>query len=401
MKNKLSVLTYLFLATIFGLGLLSMPFSSINHYKTIRDNVVNKLKTNDISFGIITDAIDQSVLTNFIAKGPFMESYGLISSFLDKRIIFDANNNLTIYKTNSGQLTWISTGVYNLDKSFEKLALFKNYLDSKDIPLLYVNAPMKLTFEIDELPYGVKDFSVENLANLHQKLKDANIDYFELRKSMLAEKMTINDIFYKTDHHWKTEIGLWSAQQILKDMSSVINLDIDQTHFDPLNYNKETYSKWFLGSMGKRVGSTYVQADDFTLMWPRFETSFIVEYPTRQTSKTGPFEETLLTMKYLSPKDFYSANQYAVNMGGDHDYLRIINQLGSGKPKILVVKDSYADVVLPFMASEFSEMIVIDLRLLKGQTLPEIINLEEPEMVVILYSVGMMVTNSAYNFMGD
>ena len=137
------------------------------------------------------------------------------------------------------------------------------------------------------------------------------------------------------------------------------------------------------------------------MLKPTFDTDFTVEIPTTKVTRNGKFEDSLLFQFYLSKKDLYVLNPYMVNLDGDHDLVKITNHKATSDRKILIVKDSFADVMIPFMANEFSEIIVIDLRKLSDQNLADIIASEKPDMVIVAYYAALMDSEVTTNFMGE
>ena len=400
MKKRPSLLTIFFVLIIFALGFGSLPFSARNIARSFKATFISEIERGNLSFSTFTLSFDNAVLSGFYTKNYFIDRYGELSTLLDKRIIDDVVKANTVYKTDSGQLTWVvpeadfTQGVANLSE-------LKAYLDTLDIPLLYVNEPTKMAFDDSGLPYGVKDYSQANMANLMKKMTEAGIFVYDLKTDMVNDHKTMDELFYVTDHHWTTKTGLWAAQKLTQKISDTLGFTYDQAHYDLSNYDEVVYKNWFLGSLGKRVGSTYRTPDDYVLLKPKFETNFTLEIPTTKVMRTGRFEDSLLFQYYLQTKNWYVMNPYMANLDGDHDLIHITNPDAADKPKILIVKDSFADVMVPFMANDFSEITVIDLRKLSGQKLTDIIASEKPDMVLIAYYAALMDSGSTINFMGN
>ncbi|HHX75698.1 MAG TPA: hypothetical protein GX699_12410, partial [Firmicutes bacterium] len=62
-----------------------------------------------------------------------------------------------------------------------------------------------------------------------------------------------------------------------------------------------------------------------------------------------------------APERLATFDQYAVFLDGDHPQV-IIRTEGVPERRLLVVKDSYANALLPFWALHFAEIHVLDLR---------------------------------------
>lgn len=400
MKKRPSFLTIFFILIIFALGFGSLPFNVLNTARLFKSSFVSEIERGNLSFSALTLSVDNAILNGFYSKNFFIDRYGELSDLLDKRIIDDAVPANTVFKTASGQLTWVVSKA-DFTQGVANLSELKAFLDGLDIPLLYVNEPTKMAFDDTGLPYGVKDYSQDNMAKLMGQLNQAGIAVYDLKGAMVDEHKTMNELFYVTDHHWTTKTGLWVAQKLTQRISEDLKFTPDEAHFDLNNYDQVVYKQWFLGSLGKRVGSTYSTPDDYVLLKPKFETAFTLKIPTSKITRVGRFEESLLFQYYLQTKNWYVMNPYMANLDGDHDVIKITNPNASDKPKILIVKDSFADVMVPFMANDFSEITVVDLRKLSGQKLTDVIEKQKPDMVIVAYYAALMESGSTINFMGN
>ena len=70
--------------------------------------------------------------------------------------------------------------------------------------------------------------------------------------------------------------------------------------------------------------------------------------------------DSLYSTDRLSTKD-----QYAYYVDGNHAYVDIKTNMNTNK-KAVIVKDSYAHILMPFLATEYSEIQMVDLRYYRG-----------------------------------
>jgi hypothetical protein len=87
----------------------------------------------------------------------------------------------------------------------------------------------------------------------------------------------------------------------------------------------------------------------------------IESQPFKDQVREGRFEDTVLYSENLE-RDYYGKNPYATYSGGDFRLQIIRNNLNPEGARILVVRDSYACVVTPFLALNASEVHVCDVR---------------------------------------
>jgi len=158
----------------------------------------------------------------------------------------------------------------------------------------------------------------------------------------------------------------------------------------PENYSFQTYPDLFLGSEGKKVGRffTPLGLDDFSVITPDFETRLTVRDYTG--TRTGAFADTLLVEKNLHTQDPYLANPYVVYTGGDYPLQTIQNHLNESGETILVIRDSYACAVTPFLSLTAGEVHTVDVRYWNGteeaDTILDYVEVLQPDHVVVLYA---------------
>lgn len=62
-----------------------------------------------------------------------------------------------------------------------------------------------------------------------------------IREKIREDGLDIYDMFYRTDHHWKTWSGLWAAEKIAAGLNELRGYDIDLSLYDESRY---TFKDW-------------------------------------------------------------------------------------------------------------------------------------------------------------
>lgn len=267
---------------------------------------------------------------------------------------------------------------------------------------LYVMVPTKGDY--GEFPAGVDNYAAENYAGTLNRLLDGGVPVLDLKEKMIQQGLLNENAFFATDHHWKPLTGFWAAGEICRELNLRYGFEYDGSILDISNYTVETVEDCFLGSTGKKVGQYFTKLglDDFDIITPKYETDLIESRPFHGDTRRGRFEDTV-----CFPENFVGGvmhkNDYAYYCGGDFR-LQIIENLKrpEGK-KILLVRDSFAYVVAPFLALETRELILTDVRDLEFYTGPKqnVLDLMEeikPDYVMVLYSGGASNWEGAYEF---
>ena len=276
-----------------------------------------------------------------------------------------------------------------------KIATLKNVSENNGARFLYCLAPTKELYE--KTPENIDNFCYENYNLFLSELAKSSIPTIDF-----AETVNKSDyeVFYKTDHHWTVRAGFEANNALLNKLNSLYGFDFNKKLTDLSNYNIEHYKTWFLGSKGKKVGTffTWHGADDFDLITPKFETNIIEERPFENRIKTGGFKDTVL-FKYYMTKDYYNINTYATYCGGNFRLQLMKNNLNSNGKKILLICDSFACVVVPFLALQTNELHICDMRNF-DYYVGDKLNVEkyikkiEADYVIVLYSGVTSLENS-------
>ena len=198
-------------------------------------------------------------------------------------------------------------------------------------------------------------------------------------------------------HHWTPEAAFLAYQTISQVLSEDYGFQIDPAWTDPGSYTRTTYSDYFLGSQGKRVGTLYGGVDDIELWAPTFKTQFTYSIPIYDMERTGPFEESLLFPERIEEVDYFNGNPYTLYAGGDYPMARIYNEENTGGKRILLLRDSYACALTPFLALDCGELITIDLRYFRDDLLTYVDWLE-PDLVLVMYTAGSTALDELFRF---
>ncbi|MBE6688398.1 MAG: hypothetical protein E7588_03850 [Ruminococcaceae bacterium] len=292
----------------------------------------------------------------------------------------------TVVKDNHGLLHFVEPRV-DTGKYADRIIGLQNSIDA---PILYVQAPNKKLKDYTKLPGHFDNYSNDN-ADEFLSLIDGKVDYLDLRSELENDALDKTQLFYVTDHHWTTETAFWGFKETVEKIKQNYNIDLDPQgiYTDISNYTAEEYPQSFLGAQGRRVGRFYVGVDDYTLLLPKFNTSFItldtITSPDKPVSQ-GDFREAFIDEEILSSDDV-SANKHAAYLTVDRGELIIKNELNPDGKKVLMIKDSFAMPYACFMAPCTSETVMIDLRYFPmSRSLSDYINEYQPDVVLFLYN---------------
>ncbi len=312
-------------------------------------------------------------------------------------------NDMTVFKTEEESLLEERPEITleDIDPAIEKLTQLQQCAQENGADFLYIAAPEKGTNLT--IPANATNYSAENYALFMEALEDAQIPTLNLSQEMELAGLLNKDAFFYTDHHWKPEIGFWANGKICEALQNRYDFVYDDATTDIGNYNVKVYEDWFLGSYGKKVGLHFSSegADDITLITPSFDTDLTESIPYDNHLRTGSFTETMLYLEKLVEKDYYGQNPYAAYGGGNFRLQILKNNLLSEGKKIVILRDSFAYVVAPYLALSCAEVHCIDVRdLITTEDINVYDYIEEikPDYVLVLYNGAVTEEYARINF---
>ena len=97
---------------------------------------------------------------------------------------------------------------------------------------------------------------------------------------------------------------------------------------------------------------------------------------------------TLLFRENLKTDDMYTAF-----LDGNHALVKITNPKAKSDKKLLLLRDSYSHCLAPFLAEEYSEIVLADMRYYL-EPVSELAQTEGADEMLLLYSLDSMVNST-------
>ncbi len=281
------------------------------------------------------------------------------------------------------------------DYAEKSTAYFSDWLNKRNINFLYVQCPSKESPYDNQLPHGIEDNYNLNADNLLKGLSEKNVPYIDLRQQLNTDFDDYYSRFFKTDHHWIPETGVWAAGVIADELNRRYDYDIDTGLGNLSNYNVDVYEKYCFGSQGKKATLKYADPEDISLIYPKNETSFSVKY-NNDDALNGRFEDTLLRKSVFDKIDYYNISTYSAYFHGNHSHVTVHNNNANNGKRMVYIMDSFSASVVPYLATEVEDMLVLDLRNFNGSVTKAIEDFN-PDTVIVAYNPSIFSADTSHN----
>lgn len=231
-----------------------------------------------------------------------------------------------------------SVSTENVAVNLEAISALRKALSTENIPTYVAVAPRPA----DVLErYYPSAYSAEMLAGVREAIFSSG-EALDLLPALKPAADAGEGVYYKTDHHW-TAYGAYLAYRAICPLLGVEPLPEEA-------FVRETASESFFGTSYSKVMSPFVRPDSLEYWHLAEEADFTTEIRGGKTF-SGFYDRS-----YLATKDKYSSY-----LGGNNAYVRVTKNSGEERPVLLLIKDSYAHCMVPYLAAHF-DLVVIDPR---------------------------------------
>ena len=196
--------------------------------------------------------------------------------------------------------------------------------------------------------------------------------------SLLKKNAEKTQLYYKTDHHWTTR----GAYLIFKEICLQWGFETSKKEIDK-KFDFFEVSTTFEGTLASTSG-VHGTTDKIEICVPKNSEGTYVAYFESSGEKTA----SLFFADKLKNK-----NQYEVFLGGNYDKV-IISTVSPSNKSLLLIKDSYANCMIPMLTPYFSKIVVIDPRYLTD-SLDSIIKENEFTHMLYLYNLNTLLEDNS------
>lgn len=244
-----------------------------------------------------------------------------------------------------------------------------------NVPVAVLIAPSTGYVCADKLPLVHQSYDDDAY---FEKMQAAltHADFADIRALFKSEHAAGQQMYYRTDHHWTT-YGAYTAYRALADV---------------LGYTPHEQSDYAVTAYDGFYGTTYstsgywLSDPDAIEVWDNKANDGSIKVAVTEGSVTDE-QDDMFYYGHLDEDD-----KYPVFLDGNHPYTVITNSNASSDETLLVVKDSFAHSLVPFLADHYSRIIMVDMRYY-SDPIPALAEREGVDRVLFVYSIDNLAVD--------
>ncbi len=247
---------------------------------------------------------------------------------------------------------------YSSELETERLDLLEKLVERWDAKVMLV--PTADNILTEKLPdYASYYDEAAFLETVKERIgKQQYIDVYSVLQQHAEE-----EIYYRTDHHW-TSLGAYYGYRTWANEMGKFPLFRDPER-------RESVTEDFLGTLHSRIN---LPMEGETI-------DYYVDTELRPVTVTYDFGRT--TYSFYEEKHLDTKNKYGYFLDDNHAFIEI--QTGCINDKTLfIIKDSYANCLIPMLAQHYEKVYVLDLRFFNGRLFEFMAQYEEQGTMDVL-----------------
>ncbi len=336
------------------------------------------LSTPPGQFAEITQELEGEISENLKQKYDYIELNGMLHRVLGIHTLNDRwkleNGMLTMIPEEADPEAWVS-----------QMKGLSDALESSNIGFLCVPVS-RAEYSRSAHPAPGYELGTAYTEALFSLLEQQQINHLDIDAWYLNNGWSLEDIYFKTDHHWRPEAAFCATQEIMRSLSSRYDVIYEEAMFSPDQWEVTVLKEWLLGSIGKRTGAGYAGIDDLSYIAPKFPTDITFNFVSAKGQVNIYPRNSVYSAWHMNQHDLYEQNPYCLYLGGDYPIVHIRNNLALNDKTVIIAGDSFRLPVEAFLSTQFQEIYHIDLRYYRNGTFMEFVNQIEPDFVLFIGS---------------
>lgn len=261
---------------------------------------------------------------------------------------------------------------YSAKRRDTLFALIGNFAEKQSVPVTVMPVPTPSVVLVDKLPANAPIYDADNAWNRLQASVGQE-HFIDLREAFLNAD---GQLFYRTDHHWTTQ-GAYLAYEAYCNARGITPKPLSE-------FALTAVSDQFYGTIYSKTLDSSIKPDTI---------SATKRLPSLQVKFDGKEVSGIYFEEKLSEKD-----KYAYFFGGNPGMVEIKTDVQNGK-RLLILKDSFANCMVPYLLGEYEEIVMLDLRYYNDKV-SQVMEQSQITEVLFLYEMTNLLTDTGIAKLG-
>lgn len=290
----------------------------------------------------------------------------------EKLQVYDSTGTVVVGDTGYELYNYVERSASQYAKAINKFT--KTVDASVNVYELVVPTSVGITFPDNKVNHINSSSQKEALKNIQKKLSGRE-KFVPLYDIMMQHRTEY--IYFRTDHHW-TQLGAYYAYAAFCQAKGI--------EANPVTAYEKKVVKDFLGTI-------YVDSDqNKNLKKDDVELYYPVSKGLKMQYKNS--ENKIMNGSVIADSSNYGiSGKYLAFINGDNPYSLITNKDKHDGSSCIVVKESFGNAFIPFLADHYEKIYVIDYRYWAGK-LSEFVKQKRAKEVIIINNISM--TRNSY-----
>lgn len=294
----------------------------------------------------------------------------------------------TIYKSRLERVS--DMDYFYSDTVTQSIEGLNAYAKSATVPVTTILPPRTIDVAASAFSYPTEISDA-----LHEQIADTiapEANYIDLLPMMREKYDAGESVYLRTDHHW-TAYGAYLAYREIMDSFGMADETLPMDSFAV-----ETV-EGFYGTTWSKGGYKFVSPEELEIWTVGNEDQFTTScLSTKQVKgkdgKPTSVKEAYKTYtgwldrSYLTQKD-----KYAAFLSGTHNEQTVfLGDGNTGRPRLLIVKDSFANTLVPYLCQHF-DIVIINLAA-KVSNISDYVAEYDCDRVLVVYNWANLIENN-------
>ncbi len=338
-----------------------------------------KLSTESIQSGEAQQALTEAAADQFPMRDAWMKLSMGCKYLLCKR---EANG---IYVGADGQLFEKKLDSdLSMDNYRTNLQYVTAMAQTTDADVSVMLIPSAATILSDKLPTRAVSYDATPYEEQGMLLCEADsVRWIQTKEALTRAAHDGAKVYFSTDHHWTT-YGAYAGANTYLEASHRQTQALSA-------YDVQTASEGFYGTLYSRIaGMPQIKAEKLELP-QNLPEELLIETdgaPADAVRADGTHAMPELTGIYDLEK-LDTKDKYAVYFGGNYGRLTIRDPKAEGAGKLLIIKDSYVNSMVPYLCGDYEQITMLDLRYYNA-SVPELLT-EGWDEILVCYEMSNFI----------